>query len=99
MSFQHRQEDAIKITAAVVEAELAFFEMEQKLVLAKAVEFLHSPFGERPEALDPVYVPGFIRELVDVVVDAKMFLETEVDEAVITSPPVGVDDHVEPHPV
>ena len=97
MSFQHRQEDAIKVTTAVIEPELALFEMEQKLILTKAVEFLHSAFGERPEALDPVYVPGFICKFIHMVVDAKMFLKTEIDKTVITPPSIRVDDHVEPH--
>lgn len=79
----------------MVEPELGFFEMEQKLILAKAVELEHSAFSEGPETLDPIYMPGFICKLIDMMIDAKMFLKTEIDKAVISDPAVSVNDGVE----
>ena len=95
MRSQHRQEDTIKVNTAMVERELTLFEMEQKLISAKSVELEHSALSERPETLDPIYMPGFICKLIHMMIDAKMFLKTEIDKAVISDPTVSVNDGVE----
>ncbi len=46
MRSQQRQQNFVEVVAAVVESKLTLFQMKQKLVLAEAIEFLHSPFCE-----------------------------------------------------
>jgi len=50
-----------------------------------------SGFGETPEALDAVDVGLPLGELVPAVVDSRVLAITDVDQAVIAAPVVGVD--------
>ena len=79
----------------MIKPALAFLQMEQELILAKAVEFQHTALSERPEALDTIYVPGFICKLIYMMINAKMFLKAEIDQAVVSDPSVGVNDGIE----
>ena len=79
----------------MVKPELGFFQMKQKHALAETVEFQHSSLSERPKAFDSIYVPGFVREFVDMMINTKMFLKTEIDKTVIADPTVGMNDGVE----
>ena len=79
----------------VVEAKFGFFQMEQELVAADAIELLHPAFSEGPEALDTVDVVGASGELTVGVIDPKMFRVPDIDEAAVTAPRVRVDDGVQ----
>ena len=88
----------IEILATVVEAELTLFEMKQKGPRADPAEPGQSGFGVTPEAFDPVNVVGAIcptRELVAAMVDAQVLLISQVHQAVVPPPAVGMDDAVE----
>ena len=78
----------------MVEAEFGFFEVEVKRLLGHAVEFGEPAFGVAPEALDTVDMPLPTSEFICAVIDSKMFVETDVHQAVIPSPPIGVDDRM-----
>ncbi len=84
----------IEIITAMIEAELAFFQVMKKLVGTKAVELLHTAFGKGPETLDAVNVIRAIGKLIMGVIDPKMLGETDIDQTVIAAPAVGVNNHV-----
>jgi len=76
----------------VVEPELGLFEVQVKGGIGQAVE-LHQPgLGKSPEGLDAVDVVLAVDELVNAMLDAMVFLVTQIDQAVVTPPVVGVDD-------
>ena len=77
---------------AVVEPELRFFEMKVEGMFGDSVELEQASFGEVPEALDAVDVVGSADELVLRVADPEMLVEAEVDQAVVASPAVGMED-------
>lgn len=82
----------------MVEAELAFLEMEQKGIGVHASESGEPGLRVAPEALDAVDVvaaDASAAELVGAVIDAKVPLVAHVDQAVVARPSIGMDDAVE----
>ncbi len=84
----------------MVEAELALLEMEQERVWMQSTIPRQACLGITPEALDAVdVVAGMscVGELVGVVVHAQMPGVAEIDQAVVATPAIAVDDCVEAH--
>jgi hypothetical protein len=61
------------------------------------VELLEATLGEGPEALDTIDVIRAGSELVRAVVDTKMLQVTDIDETVVASPFVAVNDGLKCH--
>ena len=76
----------------MVESEFSLFEVEVEGVPGDAVELSQSPFGVAPEGLDAVDVRLKVGELVIVMPDAEVFGVADVDQAVVASPAVAVND-------
>ena len=76
----------------MVETELAFLEVQVERLAMDAAELREAHLGETPEVLDAVDVRLPAGELVLPVVHAVVFPVAEVDQAVIPSPAVRVDD-------
>ena len=83
--------------ATVIEPVLALLQMQKKFLLAKSVELQHSAFRKGPKTLDPVDVSTLIRELIGLMVNPKMLLESDIDQALIAGPKVRVNDGVKTH--
>lgn len=79
----------------MVEAEFGFLEVEVKRLLGYAIKFGEPALSVAPEAFDAVDMPLPISEFICAVIDSKMLVETNVHQAVITSPPIGVDDRTQ----
>jgi len=82
----------------MVEAEFTLFEMKQKGVRVHASEPGQSRFGITPEAFDAVDMvravgPG--GELISDVIHPQVLFISQVDQPVVSTPAVGVDDAVE----
>src|SRR6266581_8064968 len=75
----------------MIEAELCFFEMEVEGMFGDAVELEQAAFSEAPEAFDAVDVLRSAGELVVGVADPEVLVEAEIDQAVVTSPAVGME--------
>ncbi len=75
----------------MIEAELCFFEMEVEGMFGDAVELKQAAFREAPEAFDAVDVLRSAGELVVGVADPEVLVEAEIDQAVVTSPAVGME--------
>jgi hypothetical protein len=71
--------------------------MKKEFIGTQAVEFVQPSFCKRPETFDAVDVHRADRELIRAMVNAKMFSETYIDEAVVATPSVGVNCHFEPY--
>ena len=69
--------------------------MEKKGVSRYAVELGQASFGETPKALDAIDVVLAHGKLMRLVVHPKMFLISHIDQAVVATPTVGVDDRLE----
>ncbi len=82
---------------AVVEAPFGFLAMEVEGVPRQSLELRQPDLGQAPEAFDAVDVNGVVGERVPGMIDAEVTV-TEVDQAVATSPAVGVDDGTGVHP-
>jgi type IV secretion system protein VirB4 len=78
----------------VVEAVLALLEVQVERVGRHPVELDEPTLGVRPEALDAVDVALAAGEVVLLVVDPQVLLVADVDQAVVATPAVGVDDAV-----
>ena len=84
----------VQVLTAMVEAELAFLEVEVKRVRVHPAESREACLGVAPEAFDAVDVAassGLAGELALAVIDTPVLLVPQVDQAVVTSPAVGVD--------
>lgn len=77
----------------MVEPKFAFFEMDKKVFASNAAAFRQSRFRGAPEALDAIdgHAAAADKDTV-AVFDAEMFAVTEVDQAVVANPAVGMND-------
>ncbi len=75
-------------------APLTFLEMERKVDL-DAVELRQASLREAPEALNPVDVDAISGELVLGVIDPEVLVVANVDQSVVPTPTIRVDDGVE----
>lgn len=78
----------------MVEAEFSFLEVEVKRSLRHAIEFGEPALGVAPEALDTVDMPLPASEFICAVIDSEMLVETNIHQAIVPSPPIGVDDRM-----
>lgn len=81
----------VKVITSRVEPELALFQVKIEGDFAHTTEPGEPGFGETPEALDAVDVGLPLSELVPAVVDSQVLAIADIDQAVVTSPIVGVD--------
>ncbi len=81
----------------VVEAPLALFQVQIESGRRHAIELLQPTFGIAPETLDAVDMRRASNELVLPMMDAIMFRVPDINESVITAPPVGVNDGLGSH--
>lgn len=68
--------------------------MVKKLVGTQAVELMHTTFGKGPEALDAVYVIRADGKLIIAMIDTQILRKTDIDQTVVATPTVGVDNYV-----
>jgi len=81
----------VEVNTPRVEPELALFQVQVEGGFSHPTEPGESGFGETPEALDAVDVGLPLSELVPAVVDSQVLAITDIDQAVVTAPVVGVD--------
>ena len=82
---------------SVIVSPFGFLEMQVEGVSRQALELCQANLGQSPEALDAIDVNVALGELVPGMVDAEVAV-TEVDQAIVASPAVGVDDGAGVHP-
>ncbi len=78
----------------MIEAEFAFFQVMKKLIGTEAVELLHTTFGKGPEALDAVNMVRANGKLIIAMIDPEVLSKPDIDQAIVTTPFVGMDDDV-----
>ena len=76
----------------MAEAKLGLLQVPVERLPGNPVEFGQPSFGEAPERFDPVDVIGTPGKFILTMVDPKMFVESQVDQAIIPSPSVGVNE-------
>jgi len=76
----------------VIEAKFTFFQVQIKGGLIHASELGKPGFGETPEALNAVDMGLPSNEFVFPMINSEMLLVSQVDQSVISSPPVRVND-------
>jgi hypothetical protein len=86
----------IQIIVTMIKTKLAFLQMKEEFLFAKAVEFLHATLGKRPKTFNTVDVIRADSELIISMIDAKMLLKTEGYQATITGPFIRVNDRLQP---
>ena len=82
----------MKVLVSVVEAELGLFDVEIEESSGQSAVFGEAHLSEAPKGFDAVDVVGSASKLVSAVLDTEVTLVTQVDEPVVTFPPIGVDD-------
>jgi len=81
----------VEVITSRVEPELAFFQVKIEGGFAHPTEPGEASFGKTPEAFNAVDVGLPLGELVPAVVDSQVLAITDIDQAVVTAPVVGVD--------
>ena len=81
----------------MVVSPFGLLEMEVEGGFRQALEFGQPDFGQAPEALDAVDMDGALGELVPGMIDAEVAI-AEIDQAVVATPAIGVDDGARVHP-
>ena len=71
-------------------APLTFFEVEFK-VLLHSIELREAALGEAPEGFDTVDMNALAGEML-ALVDAKVFIVSDIDKAIIAAPAIRMDD-------
>lgn len=85
------EQDRIPVCVAIVVAPFGLLGMQMEGVFGDALELGEPDLGDRPEAFDAVDVHGAFGELIVGVNDPEVAV-SEIDEAVVARPAVGVDD-------
>lgn len=85
----------VEIYVSMIESPLAFFQMKIEGSARDSVELEQPSFGEAPEGFDAIDVAFSVGKLVFIVANTKVFLVSEVDQAVVTGPRVAVDNAVQ----
>ena len=78
----------------MVEAEFALLAVQLELVLAHAMKLRQPMFGITAERLDAVDVPAAFDELVVAVIDPKVLVQAQINQPIVASPTIGMDDAV-----
>jgi len=81
----------VEVITSRVEPELALFQVQVEGGFSHATEPGEASFGETPEALNAVDVGLPFGELVPAVIDSQVLAITDIDQAVVAAPFVGVD--------
>ena len=66
--------------------------MQMEGAFSHSVELRQAMFGITPKALDSVDVVRSKSELIVAVIDPEVLVETQIDQAVVATPAVRVDD-------
>ena len=82
----------VEILASMIEPKLTFFEMQVEGGQSLATETNESCFCMAPDAFCPVDVSTTFSKFILAVIDAQVFAVTHIDQAVIATPTVRVDD-------
>jgi len=93
-----QQGRSVQVLVPVVEMELALLKMEQEGVPVHPPEPRKPSLGVAPATLDAVDVVAAdpsAAELIGTVIDRQMLLTPHVDQAIVSTPAVGIDDSVE----
>lgn len=98
LMFKHPQKDPVQVNPSGVESELGLLQVKVKRMSRHAVELRQPPFGVVPEALNAIHVAAVAGELAAVVVHPHAPGVADVDQAIVPSPAVGMNDAVEAHP-
>lgn len=75
----------------MIESQLSFLEMQLKGALGQAVELGHPSFFITPAALNAVDVSFARGELISIVVNSEMIVETDIKQAIVTGPAVRMN--------
>jgi hypothetical protein len=76
----------------VIESELAFLEVEIKGCFWDPVELHKTPFRIGPERFDAIDVAFAVGKLIGSMVDTIMLFVAQINQAIVTTPRVGVND-------
>lgn len=76
----------------MVKAKFALLEVKIKTVLLQAPKFYQASFCVCPETFYAINVRVFIGKFIGAMFNAEMFLAAEVDQAIISSPAIRLDD-------
>lgn len=76
----------------MIESKLTFFKMQVKGVGVHAAESGEPSFGKAPETLDAVYMRPPVSEFIFGMLHAIVLFVTQVHQAVVAAPAIGVDD-------
>ena len=81
----------------MIEPKLTFFEMQIKSGFGKSPELCQTHFGNAPEVFNTVDVRLFIGEFIFAMLHPVVFFITQIHEAIIAFPPIGVDRALKVH--
>ena len=84
----------IQVIVTMIKTPLALFQVQVKSRRRDALELLQAPLGITPEALNAVNVTLVISKLVCAVIDPEVFGIADIDEAVIATPALRVNDRI-----
>jgi len=79
----------------MVEPKLTFFQMQVEGAWVHAAEANQPGLGMPPEAFDAVDVSVPFGKFVLAVIDAQMLAVTDIDQAIVTTPAIRIDDAFE----
>jgi len=85
------EDRTVEVITSRVEPELALFQVQIEGGFSHPTEPGKPSFGETPEAFDAVDVGLPLGELIPAVIDSQVLAITDIDQAVVTAPVVGVD--------
>jgi hypothetical protein len=76
----------------MIKPKLTFFQVQMKRGFTHATKPTKSCLGIAPKTLNTIDVRLFLNKLIASMVDAKMFLVSQINQIIIPSPSIGMND-------
>jgi len=81
----------------MIEPELALFQMKIESILRNSMKFYQPVFGKGPKGLNAVNVLLATGKFIRTMVDSVMLFIANINQAIIATPPIRMDDTLRTH--
>jgi hypothetical protein len=76
----------------MIKPKLALLQMQSKSMFSHAIELSQAALSKAPKGLNPIDMAATSYKLILSMVDPKVFIKANVDQTIIATPAIGVDD-------
>lgn len=76
----------------MIKSKLTLLQMQSKGMFSHAIELRQASFGKAPKGFNTVDMAAASDELIIAMVDSKVLVKANIDQTIVATPAIGVDD-------